>query len=132
MTPINAEITISARYEDAIIIKVHDIDSSTTFVELTLTREQFINAAMNRLSNCGVEKASVMHLDRVGKTMELKSFEFELPEGVDYTSNEEEICRIARQTVPEGWTPDLYFRSQNSFFKKDKKHFARTTIRRWV
>ena len=76
---IDAQISIIARYENEVVIKVYDKGSSTTFVELTLTHEQFVNAAMNRLSNCDVKKAVVMSLDRIGKTMEHKTLEFELP-----------------------------------------------------
>ena len=32
----------------------------------------------------------------------------------------------------DGWIADGYFHSQNSFFEKDKKKYARDVIRRWI
>jgi hypothetical protein len=48
-----------------------------------------------------------------------------------------EAREIAIETVkkacPKGWTPDLGFNSQNSFYTDEKGNtMARTTIRRWV
>lgn len=131
---IDAQISIIARYENEVVIKVYDKGSSTTFIELTLTHEQFVNAAMNRLSNCDVKKAVVMSLDRVGKTMEHKTLEFELP----LYSDSDDRSRKARareclpSVTPEGWLAEDSFSSQGSFFETDGVEYARTTIRRYV
>ena len=131
---INAQISIIARYENEVVIKIYDRSSSTTFVELTLTHEQFVNAAMNRLSNCDVKKAIVMSLDRVGKTMEHKPFEFPLPEKTEDWDIDRKIAarKILPSVTPEGWIAEDEFSSQNSFFEKDGKKYARTIIRRYV
>ena len=42
-----------------------------------------------------------------------------------------EIQEIKKE-CPDGWTPDLHFSSQDSFFHKDYELWARTKIRRWV
>lgn len=125
---IEAQISIIASYDNKIYIKIHDKTSGMAFVELELNNEQFVNAAMNRLGNTEVMSAEVHSLERVGKTHEHKSFEFEIPKWHDKTFAKE----YAKNNVPNGWIPDLEFNSQTSFYEKDGKSYARTTIRRWV
>jgi hypothetical protein len=131
---IEAQITIHATYEDAINITVEDKTSGTRFLQMTITREQFINATMNRLGNTDVLETEVRNLDRVGKKMEMRAFTFELPEGTNvYDSGLEELAKeIVRKICPEGWIPDTHFGSRGSFFKENGKEMARTTLRRWV
>jgi hypothetical protein len=131
---IKAQITITATYDDAINIVVGDRASSIRFLDMTMTREQFINATMNRLGNTNVERAELRDLDLVGKKMEIEHFEFPLPlhEERSY-GNEELAIETVKKLCPEGWTPDLYFSSQDSFFYKfDGSCWARAIIRRWV
>ena len=47
-------------------------------------------------------------------------------------SNQLELQKIAQSHLSDGWIADAYFGSQNSFFKKDGKQYARATIRRWL
>ena len=61
---INAYIDILARYsqnpdDGKIVIIVHDDASSTPFLELTMTFEQFVNAAMNRMGYTQVASATL-------------------------------------------------------------------------
>jgi hypothetical protein len=133
MAEINAQISILSRYDDQITIAIYDTDSSAgrPFVELELTREQFINAAMNRLANCDVRKAQVNHLDRVGKRMETQKFEFEIPPEIE--DREMGLKTYAKTILPIGWASDLSFSSQDSFFTNDDgRRCARVVIRRWV
>jgi hypothetical protein len=125
---INAQISIRALYEDSIIIDVYDRDSGITFLEMELTREQFINATMNRLVHTGVKSAEVNDLDKVGRVMEHKTFEFEIPVSMDKKS----AVHMVTDCCPYGYTPDLSFSSQDSFYSEGSRHYARTTIRRWV
>jgi len=128
---INAQITILASYDGTVEIVVYDKDSRINFLDITMTHEQFINATMNRLGNSNVVGATLCDIDKVGKTMEIGTFEFEV--GDKNTYREKEIARkLATQKCPDGWIPDLDFNSQNSFFNKDDKLWARTTIRRWA
>ena len=78
---INLQITVTATYEDSIRISLYDNDSCLTFLEMEMTREQFINATMNRLGNCNVEKSTVRSLELVGKKREGDTLEFKLPDG---------------------------------------------------
>ena len=129
---IDAQITVLASYDDLIKIEVFDKDSSSIFLKLEMTREQFINATMNRLGNTDVKYASIRNIEILGKTMEMKSFEFELPESSSY-KDEKVALKLVKEKCPDGWIPDLYFTSQNSFFEgKNGKRWARTIIRRWV
>ena len=111
-------------------IEVIDNTSSTTFVKITLTPEQ-LSSALARIysTDCQI---SVFGLDRVGKKMEHKSHEFEIPKDLPYIGRDEILKEIIKETLPEGWVSDNYFNSQNTFFEKDGKKYARETIRRWV
>ncbi len=137
MTQINlkAHIDILARYdpnhESKIVISVYDDLSHQRFLDLEMTPEQFVNAAMNRMAHTEMVSATLFNLERIGKKLETRNFEFELPD-----HRFDKRVEIARETVkkviPDGWTPDMGFSSQGSFFTRDEKPYARTTIRRWV
>ncbi|MFA5745632.1 MAG: hypothetical protein WCX79_00245 [Candidatus Paceibacterota bacterium] len=131
---IEAQISIIAGYDDVINITVEDKSSSTKFLQMTMTREQFVNATMNRLCNTEVQTAKVQNLDRVGKKMELRPFTFELPVGVHtYDSGLEQLAgKMVRNICPDGWIPDTHFGSRGSFYTEDGKVMARTTLRKWV
>lgn len=140
---INARISINAgktssgsmsMYDDDIEINIYDNDSGVNFVEIHMTREQFINAVMNRLGHTETKCTIVTDLDRVGKVREEKVFEFEMPDKDEFKSNAIKIAiKIAKETCPDGWVPELSFSSQDSFFYgKGGKRYARTTIMRWV
>jgi len=117
---------------DGVTITIKDRTSNTDFVEVKLTPEQFCQAALGRLMITECE-GRVRNLDHVGLKHENKSHEFEIPENLSYGEERKEIVRkLSIETCPEGWQPDNYFESQNSFFKKDGKEYARCTIRRWV
>lgn len=116
-------------------IQLIDSMSSTTFVEVKLTTEQLCSA-MGRLAYCPCE-IGVMGLDKVGKKHENKNFEFEINEalmnsarGLDRDNSA--LYNAAKKACPEGWEPDNYFSSQNTFFSKDKKQYCRVIIRRWI
>ncbi len=125
----DGRITILSDNE-GVDIELRDYGSSIDFVKVRLTSEQFTKA-LSRLSftECEVE---VFHLDLVGKTQIHKNFEFEMPDGVSFKDEKKVAEEIVKRDCPEGWEPDLYFGSQNSFFTKDDKKYARTIIRRWV
>lgn len=117
-------------------IEIHDHESNITFAEIRLTDEQVVQM-MSRLSftDCDI---SVFGLDKIGKKMESTSFEFELPEGFKRNNGDNDnvlnrVCWDAlKKSAFSTWEPQLYFGSQNSFFSKDGKQYARTVVRRWI
>lgn len=115
---------------DETIIEIVDDNANTTFCVVKLTPAQ-LSMALSRQSliDCEVE---VHGLDRIGKTHENKMYEFEIPESLSSSKHEIELQEIAQSQLHDGWKADRYFSSQNTFFKKDGKHFARVTIRRYV
>jgi uncharacterized protein YqgQ len=120
-------ILISA---DHTIIEVSDKDASIQFLQIELTPEQ-LSRALSRQAyvECGL---SLNKLDCIGKKHESKSFEFEISEDMANSSYSNELREIATKQLSEGWIPDRHFASQNTFFTKDGKQYARCTIRRWV
>jgi len=122
---INGTISILIN-SDYTTIEIEDKDANTTFVKVRLTPEQ-LSMALSRLSYTPCEM-EVHKLERVGKRHEHKSHEFEIPNDV----KNNELHNLALLSCENGWTPDNYFGSQNSFFTKDGKKYARCTIRRWV
>lgn len=112
-------------------IEFYDADACVAFAKATITPDQLCQA-MSRLmhTSCKIE---VRDLDKIGKTMESKEFVFEMPSDAMYKSEQREIAaKLAKKACPEGWIPDTYFNSQNSFFTNASKHMARCIIRRWV
>jgi hypothetical protein len=126
---IDAQISIIASYDDKIMIRVYDATSNLMFLEMELTNEQFVNAAMNRLSNTTVKRATVDGLNLVGKRMEREIYEFPIPSFPDINYAVKHVKEKFENTE---WYPDTGFGNQNSFFNRDGKYWARTTIRRWV
>lgn len=113
-------------------IAIYDDLSGQLICEVELTPEQ-LSSALSRLSHtpCDVTIYEGA-FERLGKTMEVTKLEFEIPEGLSRRENVKELTDLATLAAPEGWQPDAYFGSQDSFFNKDGKKFARCHIRRWV
>ena len=88
--------------------------------------------ALSRHGCVPFANAEVFGLVRIGKKMEHRSFDFPVVFDI-WARNKRELAKQqVLKCCPEGWEPDLYVSSQHSFFKKDEKNWASTTIRRWV
>ncbi len=109
-------------------IEIEDRASSVEFVRIELDVQQLAEL-LSRRSNlpCNIETRC---LEKVGKKMVMETFEFEIPK-VEYEHRKAVAVAESRKQCPKGWEPDTYYGSQNSFFTKDKKEYARTTIRKW-
>ena len=126
------EASLSILFNNGIIeLTIRDENAKIRFVHLSLTPDQFCNAALGRLMNTQCE-ADVHNLDRVGLNHENSTHEFEIPKDFRYDTKKKNIIDLAKKTCPDGWTADAYFGSQNSYFTKDGKDYARCTIRRWI
>lgn len=132
MELINPKITILINSEFTEII-VHDDTSNVDVVKITLTPDQ-LSSALSRLSMTAC-KVTTGDLSRVGKVMENKYFEFEVPENI-YRKDHEELVNLCNDALKKSemidWVSDNYYGSQNSFFKKEGISYARTTVRRWI
>lgn len=125
-----AQISIFISAEST-TIELHDKTSSTKFAQIKLTPEQ-LSMALSRLSNTPCE-ITLQGLDRLNKYLEVDSMCFELPDDFSrYERDHDRLKLLADAALPIGWVHDNYFGSQNSFFERDGKRFARVTIRRWV
>jgi hypothetical protein len=127
----DARITILASDEGA-TITVHDMTACIEFLEIKLNAEQFC-AALGRLGYVHCE-AEVRGLEHVGMKQQRRRLEFEIDKNVQFDRREkpERLFSAARAATPDGWEFDRAFNSQGSFFNRDNKNFACTTIRRWV
>lgn len=128
---IDGDITIYAN-EGYVDLHIRDRNASTGFVEVRISSDGFV-AALGRLGHVECD-VTVRNLDHVGKTMENEHFTFPLPQSDKLgRSNEKELAIEEIKTAcPEGWTPDLSFNSQNSFYSDNGVRHARTVIRRWI
>ncbi len=129
---LEGEITLLVNQNNT-TIRIQDAVSSVTVCEVTLTPEQ-LSSALSRLANtpCQLD-VDPDTADRWGKPMEVEYFEFEIPDGLSkYAPDHIELGKYALSILPEGWTATPRFNSQNSFFTKDGKRFARCIMRRWV
>ena len=115
---------------ECILMHIEDVASGVRFLELRMTPEAF-TAALGRRAYCPAE-ARVRGLDRIGLQREQDEIIFPMPDDTDYRMKQTVAIREAMRECPDGWEPDLSFSSQDSFFQRDGKEWARTTIRRWV
>ena len=127
---IDATLTMLVSEEGA-RIEIRDEASSITFVRIHVKPDQF-TAALGRLCNVDCDVAEVFGLDNLGKKLEVSELVIELPESTDFHNRKQVAKMIANEKCPDGWVSDGYFNSQNSFFRRGAKEFARTTIRTWV
>lgn len=116
--------------ENGATLELRDSDSSIMFVEVKLSNKQ-VCQMLSRLCHTDCESMEVFHLDKVGKTMEHKTFEFRIPK-VSYQEQEEIAIKTIKKVCPEGWEPDNYFKSRDSFFIKNGQEYARCIIKRWL
>ena len=126
----DASITILIN-EGRTFIDLHDENAAVTFIRIELTPAQ-LSQALSRQSHTKCEM-EICDLNVVGKKMEHKTIEFEIPVDCGYGEDRRKIAmEHAQKVCPEGWITENYFGSQNSFFYKDGKNYARCTIRRWL
>jgi len=114
---------------ERIEITIRDDASRVNFVTADLSYEDFTKAltGMNE-TPCNLK---IDCLRFVGKSKETKSFEFEIP-GCDYDIGRDKTEEIGLSKCPKNWVMNKYFNSKNSFFEKDGKQYARTSIYRYV
>jgi phosphoribosylformylglycinamidine (FGAM) synthase PurS component len=110
-------------------IEIADSKANTRFVSVKLTPEQ-LSAALSRQMSTECE-LTVLGLDKVGKIHENKSFEFEIPEEMTNRKNRDDLHKLAQSLLSDGWIAENYFASQDSFFRRGDKQYARCTIRRY-
>lgn len=133
MKLLDASITILVNVEYT-EIRITNNQSNTDFVRAKLTPEQ-LSMCLSRMGNTKCE-VDVYGLDKIGKTHENTKFEFEILDSMHKKGNEVSLHATCIESLQkqgmEGWIPDAYYGSQDSFFSRNGKHFARVTIRRWV
>jgi hypothetical protein len=118
---------------DETTITLRDGTSRMAICEIKLTPEQ-LSEALSRVSHTQCE-ATVYekNADKWDKELLVDKLTFEIPEYPHKQPYKEDLLHeIALRNCPEGWTPDKYYGSQSSFFKKDGKNYACVTIRKWV
>ena len=125
----NAKITMLIN-RDYTEIEIHDADANTTLARVKLTPEQ-LSMILSRQGYVECE-CNTGDLKKIGKKHENKYFEFEIV----YSKSKEDLTLACNEALfQQGmceWESDNYYGSQNSFFSKDGKDYARTVIRRWV
>jgi hypothetical protein len=127
---VKGSITLLVNQEGT-TITIRDKESSLNLCEVTLTPQQ-LSAALSRLAHTPCElEIFEKSFEHVGKKLETDRLEFEIPVGF-IRANKELVNKLALEATPEGWVPDLYFNSQNSFFTRDGKNYAMCVVRRWV
>lgn len=128
-----AKLTISnPHYGDGrkkINISIQDDCARIQFLDIEIDHDKFAQAITGLSSvECEMEFRG---LENVGKVIEKQGIEFEVPD-CEWRDREKIASKLADEMAPEGWVASHYFGSQGSFFTKDGKSYARTTISRWV
>ena len=114
--------------EDEVEIEIEDRDASITFVRVKLDPKQLCKALSGvRSVDCDAE---VFGLNLIGKKYMSKRLEFKMPDGSNW--HDTQVAWVEAQRIcPNGWKPENYFNSQDSFFLKDDEYWAKCVIRRW-
>ena len=108
-----------------ISIEVMDNESRTRFLELKFDYSDFAEL-MTGLSfvHCNGE---VRNIERVGKKKISKRVEFQ----IDSYASKDQARDLVRGFLVDGYVSHFDFTSQDSFFTRDGKHYARTSIFKW-
>jgi len=126
----DADVTMQIGKE-GLTIQIEDRNAGTRICEVKLGPEEAC-AALGSHASCKAQKATAYGLHLIGKYQIMDDFVFEMPEH-DWRNSQEVAAEKAKRICPDGWMPDLYFNSQNSFFVDDDgKTMARTYMRMWV
>ena len=130
---------VNPNERDAFVsLTVRDDNSRTIFLRLEIDMQSFADTLTGLA--CVHCTGDVRGLDRIGKTEEIKQFKVDLPKSAKFR-DKVAAKKAVLEACPEGWTPDLHFSSQDSFFIKgnsiystedDETVCVRTVIRRWV
>lgn len=110
-------------------VELRDEASRVRFARVELTPSEFCQLLSRTVEvDCKIEIAG---LEKIGKKLTVDHLIFEMPEDSERSNREEIARRLAVELCPEGWTPDPYFESRDSFLYKDGKTWARAIIRKW-
>lgn len=112
-------------------IELYDAEAGCHLFEIKLTPAQ-LSSALSRLSHTKCQ-AEIFNADKVNKKMEINKLIFNI-DGIDRYAKDSKK-KLSEQAIincPDGWEPDNYFGSQDSFFEDNGHRYARVTIRRWV
>jgi len=111
-------------------IEIQDENSDIKFLELSLSLEDFTRAITGQA--CIPIEFEIRGLDNVGKIKEQKELVFEMPKSNYGEQRIIDALKYASLAAEPGWSVNNYFSSQNSFFQKDDKYYARTTQYRYM
>ena len=110
-------------------ISIEDSDAIITFLDIEIDLADFAKCITGLgMVDCDME---VRGLENVGKKRESMPIVFEMP-SVGWGMKRGTAVELSQKAAPEGWTCSTYFGSQDSFFTKDGRDYARTTAYRWV
>ena len=129
---VKGSITILGGNDRGVEIEIRDDDANCVIAKLNMTSDDFLQAAMGRMSNV---KCEVMTFpEKIGKQHINKSFVFPMPTGMDsWSKNKEVLYELAQNELKDdGWVIDRYLESQNTFFKEDGVYYFRINARKWV
>jgi len=131
--------------EKGVHIDIYDSDAGICFLQIKLTPEDFLGLTLGR--NAQRQVTGEFHsVHRVGKQLKIDHITFRIPDSIDYKERENiaYAAALTHSACQQGWIPDKYFGSQNSFFTKQKpfeqqelassrsESWARATVRKWV
>ena len=127
---IKGKITILFHSERGMTIEIQDAESGLHIMDINVPSSDNVVAVLSRLA-CVPCDCRILQTDNIGKTRINGNLEFEMPEH-DYLNRKEIASIQADIECPEGWEVNKYFNSQDSFFTKDGKEYARCHMVKYV
>ena len=112
-------------------LTIRDTDACIELCKLTLSPNELMLALTGQLlTNITTRLGDT---GKIGKVRESRVLEFPMPEGTFYGDpRKAQAVKEGSRICPEGWEMSTYFSSQSSFFTKEGRDWARTSIMRWV
>jgi hypothetical protein len=132
MTEYKGDLYFSFDANRGMSITLGDSNANADIIKIQIEAADLIRLFANQANvPC---KFIAANLDKIGRYHKHKTFEFPLPknfEKIKYTDRKTTAYKIAVELAPKNYEPDSNFSSQNSFFEKDGKPWARCTIRKY-
>lgn len=128
-TKFQGTMSISYPSNGNVSIRFREETSGQQFMEVEITHEEF-SKALSSLAERPIEM-QVAETERLGKRKISQEIIVEVPKDYDKESARKAVTKfVEKQSKEDGkpWIADLYLGSQNSFFYRGEKRYARTNM----
>lgn len=121
------KITLSRDSRGIISMRIEDVKSGIDFIEIELNSKDFADALFGVA--CRPCTFNTNKIESIGKKCIKEKVIIEINKS---NNRAEALQKIQELDNTDGWEYDFYLGSQDSFFSKGEKHYARTIKTKYV